>query len=95
MTTEGSKRPGNDWRLWWVGISVVLGAAVYSAVAPNWLAFALSALLGAVAILLNHDRLVKVDSANTVKKSVQFAVLVFALLALLHQIGINLSDRGS
>ena len=94
MSSKRHQRTGSDWRLWWVGISVVLGSAVYAALAPDWVAFGSAALLGAVAVLLNHDRLIKVDSANPVRNSVWFAVLVFGLLTLVQFTAVNLSDPG-
>ena len=62
MSSENHKRNGSDWQLWWLG---VLGSAVYAALAPNWVAFGLAALPGAVAVLLKTvaARLVENESS--------------------------------
>ena len=73
MPSKRHERTGSEWSLWWTGISIVLGSAAYAALAPNWVAFVAAALLGAVAVLLNHDRLVKIDSANLARNSIWFA----------------------
>lgn len=73
-----------DRLLWWIALVVIIIGAVYVALAPNGWALVLSSLLAAVALLLNHKRLLDVESPSSLRTTLVLAVLLALSLTVAH-----------